>query len=95
MNLYLVVSESLTEVVWEDWFNNVGHYDSYCIAELVVAEKPSQTKYIAWRQDKYSDGSYDVTEMPKMSCKRLETDVKFPKGIVSDHKDFQHYWEEE
>ena len=93
MNLYLVVSEPLTEVVWEDWFNNVGHLEPYCIAELVCAEKPSQAKYLAWRHDKNS--GYDITEMPKMSIEKLSSNVDFPKGIVSDHKEFQHYWEEE
>ena len=92
MNLYLVVSEQLSEVVWEDWFNNVGHEEPYCIAELVVAEKPSQAKYLAWRSDKNS--SCDVTEMPKMSCEKLVTDVNHTKGVVSNHPSFEHYWEE-
>jgi len=41
MNLYLVISESLSYIVWEDWFNEVGHKETYRIAELVVAEKSS------------------------------------------------------
>jgi len=37
MNLYLVVSEEIRYMVWEDWYNRVGHREDYRIVELVVA----------------------------------------------------------
>lgn len=94
MNLYFVKSEQLTEVVWEDWFNYVGHEEPYCIAELVLASRPSQAKYLAWRTD--DSFSYDFRDMPKMYYRTLAllargVSVGKPR-IVSDEPEFQHYW---
>ena len=97
MNLYLVVSEVLTEVIWEDWFNNCGHKEFYRIAELVIANKRSQAIYMAWRNDEYSFNRLDIYEMPKMSAVCVQKDVKNSYGlelpeIVTDKREYFEYW---
>lgn len=84
MNIYLVISEQLETIVWEDWFSQVGHPETYHIVELVVAESRNQAKYLAWKAD--DDFSYDMREMPKMSAKIRRKNVEGPSRIVT--KDF-------
>ena len=92
MKLYLVVSQEMKEVVWEDWFNQVGHLEYYRIAELVLAEKPSQAKWTAWTTDqKTFDGN--VLDMPRFSIRCLG---QFPqeskRRVVSKDPAFAWYW---
>lgn len=82
MNIYLVVSEAIETIVWEDWFSQVGHLETYHIAELVVAENRNQAKYLAWKND--VDFSYDMREMPRMSARIRRKDVEGPPRIVTD-----------
>ena len=92
MNLYLVVSEELKETLWEDWFNQVGHQEVYCIAELVVASKPSQAKWLAWKTDRASFNG-NPRDMPKFSCRRIRDVGHISTAqIVSAEQDFQDDW---
>ena len=93
MNLYLVASEPLSHVVWEDWFNRVGHDEPYGIAELVIAESPNQAKWCAWKADEESFTG-DVRDIPKMSATiRMKHIFGFGKPeIVSDRPEFQSSW---
>lgn len=84
MNLYLVVSEVLTEVVWEDWFNNCGHYEGYRIAELIVARNHGQAKWLAWESDKHGSYPDDVNAMPKFAVRIKKHDIKGPARIATD-----------
>ena len=102
MNIYLVVSEDLVETIWEDWFNQVGHEDHYCIAELVIANTPNQAKWLAWKADK-SSFTGDVSDKPKMSCRKKATlcswldgsaEVEPIAGIVSKNPAYQFAWED-
>lgn len=89
MNLYLVVSEPLEAVVWEDWFNRVGHIEPYCIAELVVARSRSQAKYLAWRTDKETFYPSDIREMPKFNvCLKWHDVVGPPRIATEEYDDF-------
>ena len=94
VNIYLVVSETLSSVVCEDWFNNVCHEEPYCIAELVAARSRGQAKYLAWQTDKETFES-DMREMPKMSVKICKKGVDIPVGIVTKDKAFAHCWGDE
>ena len=91
MNIYLVVSETLTSVVCEDWFNNACHEEPYCIAEIVAARSRGQAKYLAWQTDKETF-KLDMREMPKMSVKLCKKDLNIPTGIVTADKRFAHCW---
>ena len=93
MNLYVVVSEDRREMVWEDWFNNVGHEECYRIVALVMASKPSQARYLAWKADKTF--TPDITEMPRFSCriKGQFPGVDIP-SIVTNDEQYQHYWDD-
>jgi len=64
MNLYLVVSEEIYHVEWEDVSVSAGHREDYRIAELVVARSHAQAKYLAWRADKDGDTWPSVEDMP-------------------------------
>ena len=93
MKLYLVISAALEDMVWEDWFNRVGHQEFYRIAELVLAEKPSQAKWTAWATDhKTFDGN--VLEIPRFSIQCLG---QFPqeskRRVVSKDPGFARYWD--
>ena len=91
MNLYLVVSEPLEYIVWEDWAANVGHKEPYCIAELVIARSPGQAKYMAWKTD--NSFNSDIREMPKMSCKkRVVLSDEVPPHIVTKDPIYQYAW---
>jgi len=87
MNLYLVVSELLTEVVWEDWFNHVGHEESYRIAELVVARSHAQARWLAWKSDSKGVVYPCVEDMPKFAVRLKKHGVGGPPRIVSDDFD--------
>ena len=92
MRLYLVVSEEMKEIIWEDYFANAGHIEYYRIAELVLAEKPSQAKWAAWSTDKKTfDGN--VLEIPRFSIRYIG---QFPqeskRRIVSRDPAFEWYW---
>ena len=91
VNIYLVVSETLSSVVCEDWFNNACHEEPYCIAELVAARSRGQAKYLAWKTDKETFES-DMREMPKMSVKICEKGVDVLAGIVTNDNAFAHCW---
>lgn len=92
MNLYLVVSEQLTEMVWEDWFVNAGHEETYCIAELVIASKPSQAKWLAWKSDK-NTFTGRPTEIPKMSCRVHSVAIpNMNPCIVTHDPKYQFAW---
>ena len=84
-NLYLVISEVLETVEWEDWFNYVGHRETYRIVELVVARNHGQARWIAWRE-RDEDATFlpDVRDMPKFAVRLKRKDAKGPPRIVSD-----------
>jgi len=92
MNLYFVLSETLEEIIWEDWFNRVGHSEPYCIADLVLANKPSQARWLAWKHDSSFTG--DVRDRPKMATKVLAKDVcRFDAPhIVTSRPEYRWYW---
>lgn len=87
MNLYLVVSEKLVDIVWEDWTVNAGHYEPYAIAELVVARNNSQARYLAWKTD--SDFCYDMSEMPRFRTELKLRDVDGPARVVTDEDGYK------
>jgi len=92
-NLYFVLSEELyyTEPILDD---GTGPSYPYRIADLIVADSPGQAKWIAWKNDPDSDGLIDdITSMPKFSVKLKKKNIKRRKGIVSDVKMYQKYWE--
>ena len=82
MNLYLVVSELLEEVVWED-----GHLEKYHIAALVVARNRGQAKYLAWKTDRNTFCPNDIWEMPKFSTRLKRKDVEGPARIATHEFD--------
>lgn len=92
MNLYLVVSEPLRVAVYEDWFVNAGHWEDYCIAELVAANSHAQARYIAWRNDK-SSWSEDMNDMPKFQVRLKWKDIPDEEpGIVTHKYDHENTW---
>ena len=92
MNLYRVVSEELTEMVWDDQANSIGHEETYRIAELVVARSPSQAKWLAWKREK-SIFTGTVTDMPRFSCIKQQDKVKQDGAcIVSQLPEYQESW---
>lgn len=91
MNIYEVVSETLTEVVCEDWFNQACHEEPYCIAHLVAAKNPSQARYLAWKTNK--DFTYGLTDMPDFSVHMCLKDVNEKKPhIVTREKKYENCW---
>lgn len=82
MNLYLVVSEQLREAVYEDWFNNVGHWEDYAICELVVARSRDHAKWQAWRGDR-SSYTGDARDMPKFRIRLKQRNVDGPARLAS------------
>ena len=67
MNLYLVVSETLWDII-PILDDGSGPYEPYAIAELVVARTPSQARWLAWRTDEVSFED-DPRVMPKFSTR--------------------------
>ena len=90
MNLYLVVSESLDEVIWEDWFNNCGHLESYRIAELIVARSHGHARWLAYQSD-HRGGYPSLEDMPKMAVRLKRKDVGSEPGIVTKQYDTKQY----
>lgn len=91
MNIYEVVSEPLTEVVCEDWFNQACHEEPYCIAHLVAANNPSQARYLAWKTD--NDFTYDLTEMPAFNVHICMKDINEEQAcIVTREEKYQRCW---
>ena len=82
MNLYLVVSESLDEVIWEDRFNRCGHLESYRIAELVVARSHGHARWLAYQSDRRG-GYPSLEDMPKMAVRLKRRNVDGEPGIVT------------
>ena len=93
MNIYRVISETLTDIICEDWFNQACHEEPYCIVEFVAARNPSQAKYIAWKTN--DDFSYDFRDMPKFSVNLCVKDIDIKSGIVTSNKRFQDCWSDE
>ena len=92
MNLYFITSEVLKEVIYEGWFDQVGREESYCIAEFVLARKPSQGKYLAWKNDAGLTGNFG--DAPRMRYITLARDLKDDEPrIVTDEPEYQKYWE--
>jgi len=83
MNLYLVVSEEIYHVEWEDVSVSAGHREDYRIAELVVARSHAQAKYLAWRADKDGDTWPSVEDMPKFAVRLKRQDVEGPARIAT------------
>lgn len=83
LNVYLVVSETLTEVVCEDWFVNACHREEYRICELVAAESHSQARWMAWHGDRNSFTN-DVRDMPKFAVRKKGTTDGEPR-LLTEH----------
>jgi len=84
MNLYLVVSEEIYHVEWEDVSARVGHREDYRIVELVAARSHAQARYLAWRADIDGDTGWPIEDMPKFAVRLKRRDVNWPAGIVTD-----------
>ena len=94
MNLYFVISELLTEVVWEDWTVRAGHEESYRIAELVIARNRSQARYlVALSDDAWCRNSGSLRDVPRMSVRKLGEGFDPPALIVTNNEHFQHWWD--
>ena len=82
MNLYLVVSEDLETVVWEDWEAQAGHIEHYRICELVVAKSHGQGRFLAWKHDD-PDGTYpSFDDMPKFAVRLKKRNVPGPARVL-------------
>ena len=94
MNMYFVISELLTEVIWESRFDQVGHKESYNIAELVVARTRSQARYIVMRTDKaHSRDIYrDIREMPRLSVRKLSDNFDGPPRLLRFDDKYDDSW---
>ena len=82
MNLYLVVSEELEYIVWEDWFVGAGHRENYRIADLVVARSHAQARYLAWKDDPDGDTFPTIEDMPKFAVRLKRKDVDGPARVL-------------
>jgi len=82
MNLYLVVSEEIYHVEWEDVSVSAGHREDYRIAELVVARNYGQARWLAWSADE--DGPGDVRDMPKFAVRLKRKDVEGPARVATE-----------
>ncbi len=82
MNLYLIVSESLETVEWEDRECYAGHIERYCICELAVARSHGHARFMAWKHDD-PDGTYPwFKDMPKFAVRLKKRDVPGPARII-------------
>ena len=87
MNLYLVVSESLETVEWEDRECCAGHVVHYRICELVVARGHGHARFMAWKHDD-PDGTFPCFEdMPKFAVRLKKRDVPGPARIIGQDED--------
>ena len=90
MNLYLVVSEVIPYIVWEDWYNNCGHNEDYRICELVVARNHGQARWLAYGTDKH--GCYpSVADMPKFAVRQKRKGLTGPARVVTGDP----YWHDQ
>lgn len=94
MNLYLIISETLTTIDWEDRFSYLGHEEEYRIWELVVARNHSQARYLAWKTDK-SSFTDEMRDMPRFTCRLRKKDIDLPAGVIHDisNPKFAQYWD--
>ena len=83
MNLYLVVSEEIEDIEWEDWFNGTGHLENYRIAELVVARSHAQARYLAWKQDDAGTTWPLIEDMPKFAVRLKRRNTPGPARVAS------------
>jgi len=81
MNLYLVVSEPLSKIVYEDWFNQAGHEETYRLAELVVARNYSQARWLVWELEDTFGG--DIVNMPRFAVRKKVADIEGPAQILN------------
>ena len=80
MKLYLVVSESLWDIV-PILDDGTGPKEYYRIAELVVARNAAQARYLAWSAD--SSFTKDIRDMPKFRCVAKLPDALGPARIAT------------
>lgn len=90
MNVYLVISEELQDVVCEDWSVSACHNEPYCIAEQVRARSRSQAKWLAWKSDK--GWSPDVRDMPKFHVYLKAKDVSGQPGLLTETEQRDDWW---
>lgn len=90
MNLYLVVSEPIYDVVYEDWSVGAGHREDYCIVELVVARNYSQARYLAWKSDSRDTSWPTIEDMPKFTVRIKAHNVEGPARVVSEEYILDH-----
>lgn len=83
MNLYLVVSERLTEVVCEDRSVNACHEEEYRIAELIVARSHGHARWLAYESDSQSQHPC-LEDMPKMAVRLKRKNVEGDPRIVTE-----------
>ena len=91
LHLFFVLSEMLTEVIWEDFSVGAGHEEEYHIAELVVARNRSQARYLAGKADK-NLSSWHIIDFPKMAVRKIGTDFSGPARIVTSDEKFSEWW---
>jgi len=92
-NLYFVLSEELFYIEPILDYEQGPSYP-YQIADLVIADSPGQAKWLAWKNDPDSkEPKNDMRDMPKFSVKLKKKNIKRKKGIVSEIKMYQKYWE--
>ena len=89
MNIYLVVSEELTE-----YFHDIMEPpERYRIAELVKARNASQAKYLAWKSDSDSFTG-DIRDMPRFQVRLKMADRTGKPGVImGDDPDLHWMWE--
>ena len=84
MNLYLVVSESLETVEWEDRECCARHVVHYRICELVVARGHGHARFMAWKHDD-PDGTFPCFEdMPKFAVRLKKKNMLGPARVLDD-----------
>ena len=79
MNLYLVISEEL-----ETSRDRLGYYESYRIAELVLANSYSQARWLAWKNDKDSFSGC-MLDMPRFTTRLKVKDVPESEAGIATH----------
>ncbi len=93
MNIYLVISDELEDVVCEDWSVGACHLEAYCIAGQVRARSRGQAKWLAWKNDKSCTGY--MCDMPKFSVQLKAKDVTGEPGVLPDSECQDEWWGEE
>lgn len=87
-HLYLVVSETLSEIVPILDYGQ-GPEEEYKIVVLVSARSRGRAKWLAWQSDKSFDG--DVTDMPKLYTRKIGK-TRLAEGKVIDAFDDHPLW---